>query len=126
MGEYYFLPVEDEKAKFHLFSSVFTLTEDMPEDKYEELGRAANLLNFFLPVGSFIFSRADKIMAFKYTSLIPRTFSEEEAINLVDGHISMSLYLVGQYVDVFMDLMHGEITLEEFTGFLPAAFRSTG
>lgn len=122
MGEYYFLPIDDENAKFHLFSSMLTMTEDMPEDKYDEMGRAANLLNFFLPIGSFVFSKPEKIMAYKYTTFIPKSFTEEETINLIDGHISMSLHLVDQYLDVFMKLMHGNIAFEDFMASLPKAY----
>jgi hypothetical protein len=123
MGEYYFLPVADENAKFHLFTSMLTLTEDMPENKYDELGRAVNLLNFFLPVGAFVFSKPEKIMAFKYTSLIPMGFSEDETINSIDGNIGLSLQMVNQYTEVLLKLMQDEITFEDFLDELPDAFQ---
>lgn len=124
MGEYYFLPIQEENAKFHLFSSMLTLSEDMPEEKYEEMGRAVNILNFYLPVGAFVFSKPEKIMAFKYTSLIPVEFSEEEALNSIDGNIGMSLHLVDQYLDVLMKLMNGELAFEDFLDTLPNAYNS--
>lgn len=122
MAEHYFLPLEDENTRFHVFTSMFTLTENMPEDKYEDLGRAVNLLNFYLPTGSFVFCRQENIMAYKYSSLIPNGYSEDEALKVIDGHISMSLNIIGKYLDVFMKMMKGDINLDEFLGMLPGAF----
>lgn len=122
MGEYYFLPYKDENAKFHMFSTVMTLTEEMPDDKFDELGRAANLLNFFLPVGAIVFSRPEKIMAYKYTSLIPMGVSADEALNSIDGNIGLSLQLISQYVDVLMKLVRGDIQFIEFLKELPQAY----
>ena len=122
MGEYYFLPIEEENAKFHMFCTVMTLSEEVLEDKFDELGRAANLLNFYLPVGSIVFSKPEQIMAFKYTSLIPMGASEEEALNMIDGNIGLSLHLVNQYVDVLMKLSRSEITFTDFLEEMPQAF----
>ncbi len=123
MGEYYFLPLEGEN-KYHLFSSVLTLTEEMPDSRYDVLGQAANALNFFLPVGSLVFSRSDEIMAYKYTSLIPVTATVEEALGIIDGHIGLATHIVDRYVDPLIDLMQEEISLEDFLDLLPEAYRS--
>jgi hypothetical protein len=119
MGEYYFLPINDENAKFHIFYCVYTLTENMPEMKQEELGRAANMLNFYLPVGSFVFNMQENIMAFKYTSLIPVNSTVEEAMNMIDGNIGLSLQMVEKYTPAFIGLMNDEITFDEFINELP-------
>ncbi|HHV11377.1 MAG TPA: hypothetical protein GXX75_13995 [Clostridiales bacterium] len=123
MGEYYFLPLAGEN-KYHLFSSVLTLTEEMPDNRYDILGQAANALNFFLPVGSLVFSRAEGIMAYKYTSLIPVEATIEEALKVIDGNIGLSLHIVDQYVDQLMKLMQGDIEWEDFLDILPEAYRS--
>lgn len=122
MGEYYFLPFEDENTRYHVFTSMLTLTEEMPEERYEDLGRAANLLNFYLPVGSFVFSKPEGIMAYKHSCLIPKGYSMEEAFKLIDGHIAMSLNIVNQYLSIFMRLLKREISFTEFLNTLPNAF----
>lgn len=122
MGEYYFLPIKDQNAKFHLFTSMLTLTENMPDEKFDELGRAVNLLNFYLPVGAFVFSKPEHIMAFKYTSLIPMGFTEDEALNSIDGNIGLSLQMINQYTDILMKLVKGEAAFEDFLDELPDAY----
>jgi hypothetical protein len=123
MGEYYFLPLPGEN-QYHLFNSVLTLTEELPDDKYDVLCSAANALNFFLPVGALVFSRFDKIMAYKFTSLIPIEATVDEAFNIINGNIGLSLHIVDLYEDELMKLMRGETQLEDFLDILPGAYRS--
>jgi len=122
MGEYYFLPLKDENPRYHVFTSMLTLSEQMPEVKYEDLGRAANLLNFYLPTGAFVFSKPEGIIAYKHSSLIPMGYDQQEALKLIDGHIAMSLNIVHQYMDIFMKLMKGKMSLNDFLNTLPNAF----
>lgn len=122
MGEYYFVPLDDQQSQFHMFTSMLSLTESMPDDKYDILGKAANLLNFYVPAGAFVFSKPEHIIAFKHTSLIPINATEDEAIKLIDGNMSLSLKVVGRYLDVFMKLMKGKLDFDDFMATLPMSY----
>lgn len=119
MGEFYFMPLEEENLKFHLFNIVFTITENMPKDKQEELGRAATHLNFYLPVGAFIFDMEEDILAFKYSALVPVETNAEKAVDMLDGSISLSLRMVGKFYGAFLDLMNEDITFQQFLELIP-------
>jgi hypothetical protein len=123
MGEYYFLPVNDENTQFHLFSSVLTLSEEMPEERFEIMCNAANVMNFFLPAGSLVFSKQDGIMAYKFNSLIPGSATEDQALVIIDGNIGLVLNLMDKYADAIMKLLRDEINFEDVLDLMPDAFR---
>lgn len=121
MGEFYFLPLNEEKQKFHYFCSVITMHEAVPKDRYEDLIKAASMLNFYLPVGAFVVEKDGGVLAFKHTALLPFDGPAEELLSLADGGIGAALSLTNQYVDAFMKLINRQITLEQFELELPDA-----
>ena len=119
MGQFYFLPLLDEEQPFHFFTSMMTLDEEVPADKYEDLAMAATMLNFYLPGGSFIVEKDGGIIAFKNTSYIPVNVTLEDALVLADANMGVAFNLTDSYVDAFMQLLRSEITLEQFELELP-------
>ncbi|MCD8038038.1 MAG: hypothetical protein LUE96_02990 [Lachnospiraceae bacterium] len=121
MGQFYFLPLEQENQKFHYFTSVMTLDEEVPMERYQDMALAAAMLNFYLPLGAFVAEKDGGILAFKYTSILPMDAGTDEMVSLIDGNIGAALNLTNEYVDPFMRLLNGEITLDEFELELPDA-----
>lgn len=119
MGEFYFLPLYEEGQEFHYFSLVMTLDEEVPEERYEDFALATSMLNFHFPIGSFVIERKGGILAYKYTALLPVESDMESLVLQADGAIGTSMALVNDYVDVFMQLLNGEITLQQFELELP-------
>ena len=119
MGQFYFLPLLDEEQPFHFFTSVLTLDEEVPAEKYEDLAMAATMLNFYLPAGSFVVEKDGGVLAYKSTNFIPVNTSLEDALVLADANMGIAFNLTDAYVDAFMQLLHNEITLEQFELELP-------
>ena len=119
MGQFYFLPLLDEEQPFHFFTSVLTLDEEVPAEKYEDLAMAATMLNFYLPAGSFVVEKDGGVLAYKSTNFIPVNTSLEDALVLADANMGIAFNLTDAYVDAFMQLLRGEITVEQFELELP-------
>ncbi len=119
MGEFYFLPIYMQEQKMHYFSIVMTLDEEVPQNKYEELTLAVNMLNFYMPVGAYTVQKDGGILAYKYTALLPTDTTLESLVTQADACIGTALDLVHKYVDVFMQLLNGKITLQQFELELP-------
>lgn len=119
MGEFYFLPLYTENQQFHYFTVVMTLDEEVPEEKYEEMVRAANMINYYLPVGAFTAEKNGGIFAYKHAALLPVDLNTEKLVFMADGVIGTAMSFVNDFVDPFMQLLNGQITLAEFELELP-------
>lgn len=65
LGEFLFLPIEDEELLF--FTAVINLTFTLDPSLTDEALRAASRLNYYLPVGEFALGGAeDSNLVFKY------------------------------------------------------------
>ena len=119
MGEFYFLPLFAEKQDFHYFTVVMTLDEQVPMEKQEEMVKAANMLNYYLPMGAFVVEKDGGILAYKHAGLLPVSLDIEKLSFMADGMIGTAMSMVNEYVDPFMQLLNGQITLDEFELELP-------
>lgn len=119
MGQFYFMPLFDEEQPFHFFTSCMILDEEVPAERYEVLAKATTMLNFYLPAGSFVVEKNGGLIAYKNTSFIPVNVSLEDAMVLADANMGVAFNLTDSYVDAFMRLLKGTITLEQFELELP-------
>lgn len=119
MGEFYFLPLFGENQKFHYFTVVMTLDEEVPQEKVQVLSDAVNMLNYYMPIGAFTVQKNGGILAYKHAGLLPIDMDTEKLVDLADGMIGSAMSLVNDYVDPFMQLLNGQITLAQFELELP-------
>ena len=65
LGEFLFLPMEDEELYY--FTTVINLTFTLDKSAVEEVARAVSRLNYYLPVGVFALGgEEDSNLVFKY------------------------------------------------------------
>ena len=119
MGEFYFLPLFAEKQDFHYFTVVMTLDEQVSSEKQEEMAKAANMLNYYLPMGAFVAEKDGGVLAYKHAGLLPVSLDTKMLSFMADGMIGTAMSMVNEYVDPLMQLLNGQITLAEFELELP-------
>jgi len=121
-GEFSFLPVLTGEDRMHYFSSVFTLSENMGEERYPLLAQAAGILNLWLPIGAVAFSLENSSICFKYNAMIREDSTPEEAFDVINAAVGTSLKYTAIYADIFLDMEEGEAGMEEFNDLLSRNF----
>lgn len=119
MGEFYFLPIYTENQEFHYFTVVMTLDEEVPPAKCDEMAKAVNMLNYYLPMGAFVVEKNGGVLAYKHAALLPVNLDTEKLAFMADGMIGTAMSIVNEYIDPYMQLLNRQITLEEFELELP-------
>ncbi|MCR5775343.1 MAG: YbjN domain-containing protein [Lachnospiraceae bacterium] len=111
LGEFFFLPFEDTEVLF--FSSVITLTTQLPSQAVTDVLAGIARLNYYLPCGCFALGDDDKILVYRFT--VPIVGEEdiekqyEDASIAVDTAITTAETFEGQ----LKLLIKGDITVED-------------
>ncbi len=103
LGEFLFLPIEDEELYY--FSSVINLTFTLDKGAAGEVLRAASGLNFYLPIGGFsIGGEDDSNLVFKYTALVPADCDIELQKKIIFAAADRTL-LYGEKSETYLSLV---------------------
>lgn len=115
IGEYTFLPVSvDDEVQ--IFSSIVTMTDELPDNNLDELRKAVSRLDFYLPLGSIGMDIEDKRLGFKFGVPIPVTTSEDTLFELINMYITTGYMQVDRYIGMLLKIAQGEAKAEELLG----------
>jgi len=112
IGEYTFLPAEEgDGASF--FTSMLTITDNLPQDNLDELRKAVARLNLYLPQGSVGIDIDDKRLGYKFGVPVPLDIDENALFELINMYVTTGYIQVDRYVDMLLQIAAGEATAEE-------------
>lgn len=119
LGEYFFIDIPNAESQVNLLDVIFTISEEMKDEKIDVVSKAESALNFYMPIGMFTLSKRSHEVVYKCQIMIPASYTVEQAVALADLNIGMAMGLVDKYTDIFFNLAEGDMTFEQFEANLP-------
>lgn len=99
LGEFFFLPFEETEVIY--FSSVITITGNLPHEIVPEITSAIARLNYYMPCGCFAVGEDDRNLVFRFT--VPMRGDEDQKDQETDISIAANTAIM---------------TAEKFEGYL--------
>ncbi len=117
LGEFFFLPLRDTgelnlEPKVQHFMAVITIAEELESDHFPELYEAMSYINSIIPCGAYYIDMDKKFLSYKMTVPLPIELSEEEVYKEIHIITATALSMVDLHIDLLLDLMDGETTLD--------------
>ena len=114
LGEYFFLPNEEED-EVQVFNGLVTICEELEAENLSELFKAVSVLNFFVTLGAFAIDPVGKRLVYKLSRELPIPEESEKMYELIDLTISMSVQMVQNFAGELVQVNEGTLTAEKMT-----------
>lgn len=119
MGEFYFLPIPGGEKEVLYFSTMLSLDENMKPEYADDVGKAIEVLNFYLECGAFVMNRKSGLIGFRFVTPVFAHWRLEQMLETVNLNVAHSLQITERYVDSLIMMAHGHETLEHFMQLMP-------
>ena len=119
VGEFYFLPLlMNDDSDLQIFVNYFTLETEVAEENLGEVIGAANILNAYLPVGSFFYDPESKGLCYRYAAALPFPLSDEALKDQVDLAMGVAVDILQRFGYMILEVNDGERNAESLLGVL--------
>lgn len=111
-----FLPQMEQAASDGLYilqSFVTLLDHEIQGTRHNDLFRFVAKVNTQLPLGAFGLFEDTNILYYKYNSIINMNLDFQYNVQYIDQQNGMILHIQQLFLDAFIQLAHGEITVEQ-------------
>ena len=106
-GEFFFLEsAEDDEIQF--FINLFTIAEDIFDEKFAELGMAVAVMNAYLPVGAFALDITEKSLVYKHTYEMGTDIDKAAMKDNVDLSMTVAFQTVSDFGYLLIEVLEGQ------------------
>jgi len=113
LGEFCFLPVREDE-KYCMFNIIFSITEDVNIEYFDELSRVVEKINFSLPIGAFILDDKECILAYKHVCIMRYEDNIEAVVDYIKTILCFIKKVVEENVSILTRVERGEVSYEQF------------
>ena len=107
IGEFFFLESSgDDEIQF--FVNIFTIAEDISDEKLAELAMAISVMNAYLPVGAFALDFQDKSLVYKHTYEMDMDIDKVALKDGVDLSMSVAFQTVSDFGYLLIEVLEGK------------------
>ncbi len=117
-GEFFFRPVQSDDDAAWIFMSVFTISNELPQERLPELYEAMSYINFNLPCGSFSIDKDHRFFCYVLSSMIPEDMVDEELYREMDIAVGNAFVIADSYIGILSDVLNGKIGADGVVEFL--------
>ena len=118
IGDFYFRPLQTENDGAHIFMSVITISNEVPEERLPELYEAMSYVNFNLPAGSFSIDKDHRFFCYVLSTLIPIGLDDASVFQEMDIAVGNAFAIADTYIGILTDVLNGKIGAEGVVEFL--------
>ena len=118
LAEFSFLPLGEEQEIFY-FSSVLTISMNVPKEGIPALAGAISRLNFYLPFGAFCLSQDGSMLIFKTAVPMAAGQSDDAIYQAMEIAADASILIPESYTDLLLRIAEGNLLLDDFIATLP-------
>ncbi len=111
LGEFFFIPLDDEDTLY--FSTVITLSSDLPKAAAPDVAAAIARLNFYLPCGCFALGEQDKNLVFRLTVPLAADNTDKALKKDLSVAADRALGIAGSYEGYLKLVIKNEINVDE-------------
>jgi len=113
LGEFCFLPMRYDE-RYCIFNIIFSITEDVDIEYYDDLSRVVEKMNFNLPMGAFILDDKECILAYKHTCIVKYEDGVEVVVDYIKNILAFLKKVVEENVSILTRVERGEMSFEQF------------
>ena len=110
-----FLPNSSEDF-FHTFVTSVLISDEINEEYLDELIVAITILNFYIPMGGFLYSASDKMLAYRNSAVSSFELSDEQIYSQSKLCIEKTHEMVDKYVEILLKISDGKSNTDELIG----------
>ena len=118
LGDFFFRPLETEDDEVQYFSTVITISDEIPDDKLAALYESIAYVNFALPAGCFSIDKDHRFLCFVLSVPLPMELEEEALFAEMDLSAGNALAIADSYVGILSDVLSGTETADGVAAFL--------
>ncbi len=119
LGEYYFYPFDNVESDVMYFVCTMTMTDELNQDTVEELNKALDILNFYLPTGAFLISPDKRTLLYRYENIIDANASLEDNLKIIQINMGDSIQITEKWMDIFLGMDENQISFNDFMTMMP-------
>lgn len=112
-GEFYFLPLPDEKPLVQYFAAIITIADELEDEHLSELFEAMSYINFTIPCGSYSIDSEKRFLAYRLTVPLPMDMDSEALYNELNVVIGNAVAVADIHADILLKVLSGEMSVEE-------------
>lgn len=105
-GEFFFLE-SSEEDEIQFFVNIFTIAEEITDEKLAELAMAISVINAYLPVGTFALDFTEKSLVFKHTYEMGTEIDKAVLKDGVDLSMSVAFQTVSDFGYLLIEVLEG-------------------
>ncbi len=113
-GEFLFRGIQGDPDGGKYFSSVLTMTSEIPEERVPELSLALNLINFYIETGCFALNKPADVLVYRNTRTFSGDTSEEILLKDCFRELEQAYETAAKYCTIVLALAEGSLSLEGF------------
>lgn len=111
LGEFYFLPLEDEEMLF--FACGITVTDDIEDHEKTDLYSAVARINYLLPFGSFAMDEGGDNVVYRYTVPVLADSDDDTIRKIMLTSVDAAVSMVDRFESYLMLVQEGNVTPDE-------------
>ena len=115
LGEAMFLPNTPEDF-FYTFISSMLLSDEIDEAYLDEVIVAISILNFYVPMGSFLYSATDKMLVYRNSAMISFDLPMKQIYKQAALLVEKTYEQVDKYVEILLKISEGQSNTDELIG----------
>ncbi len=116
LGEYFFLPYEEEEVLY--FTSVITITDEIEPDEIVTVSEAIARINYVLPCGCFALGDEGRNLVYRYTAPILADLDADKQMAMMLTAVDAGMMTVDKYEGYLMLAVDGAMTPSEMIDFI--------
>ncbi len=110
IGEFFFMPMEEEEGGIQLFINMITILENVDEKNLGELLGAVAIINSYVPLGAYSYAPEDGRLLFRYSDIMSADLSEDQLQEEMNRAMSVTLETIEQFSYMLIEVNDGERT----------------
>lgn len=95
--DFFFLPVFGDEVDIQVFTCMFTVIDEVEDDRFGELVSTVSMMNAYLPVGCFAYDAGVNSIIFRHSYEMPLDLTDDELASNVNLCINMAVEMVSAY-----------------------------
>ncbi len=110
IGEFFFMPMEEEKGGIQLFINMITILENVNEKNLGELLGAIAIINSYVPLGAYSYAPKDGRLLFRYSGIMSADLSDVQLKEEMDRAMSVTMDTMEKFSYMLIEVNDGERT----------------
>ncbi len=108
IGEFFFMPMEEEEDGIQLFINMITILENVDEKNLSELLGAIAIINSYIPLGAYAYAPGDGRLLFRYSDIMSVNLSEDQLKEEMNKAMSVTMDTIEQFSYMLIEVNDGE------------------